>query len=183
MTILAMMALDPIHNGHVAFLKKGLEVAETLDVYLSKRSGRGALLLPYAVRREALEAVEFDDGLTVLGENPGMLGLETDGYSGLLMGSDLANSTYSGAQPGFMDRFYRRFDRLFIVQRVGCELTDVVHERLPCSEVEVFDPVSDISATNIRRLIRQEMDVKPFIPELAYPIIEPYFGLIKDGTG
>jgi len=182
--ILTMAALDPLHNGHLEFFKKGAQIAKTLDVYVSKRGSRRELFLPYEIRVGALEAIaaspELNGSLNVLDENPGLFELATDIYAGLLIGSDLANQTYSEGKPGFMHRIYQKFGRLLIVQRTGYELTEKALMSLESFQLEIFDPVSDISGREIRRLIRLGTDVKQFIPRMVYPIVEPYFHLIKN---
>ncbi|MBW2975787.1 hypothetical protein KY366_08780 [Candidatus Woesearchaeota archaeon] len=184
--LLSIGIFDPLTRAHERLFELGLELAEELDVYVGKRGSRKELNLPYEVRRTSLELLadtpKFRNRLNVVPECPSMFNLSTGEYDGLLIGSDTAESCYGNdAVGGMHDLFYSKFELLVILQREGEELTNKIKEKMQeFFKIEVHEPISGISSTETRALIKKGENIVHLIPEAAYAIIEKNFDYFRD---
>ena len=176
--ILTFGGFNPLHNGHLCLFEEGLGVAKAVDVYVGKRAEKQDLEFPYEFRRQTIETLtsldQFNEGLFVLDREASLFSLSLGKYSGLLVGSNLLNESYlDDGKPKHMPRFFRKFERLFVLHRLGEELTDKTRTALADNfQLIEFQARSSNTATSIRRNFKKGREIEHLVPGFVYDMIQ-----------
>ena len=98
---LIIAGVNPVHYGHMALIKTGLQEVDFVDIRVGNKS---KCVIPRDVRVEALNEFIFDEGLenrvSVLDYNYGetLADLDVSIYSSLILGSDVLNNFLLGVK-------------------------------------------------------------------------------------
>lgn len=175
---------NPVHEGHIALLKAALEHSQTVDIFLSMRR-KFSYVLPYEVRRQAIDVALQDNGLTnrvqLLSDetiSEGLCKVQAKKYDYFVMGSDVANHVVS-PQSKFRNwerEYFYSFSKYIVLQRLSALLDLEAEQEIRSRMIEliVCPPKTEISSRGIRQAFRAGRDISSMILPKVWPIIQPH---------
>ena len=168
-------SFNPFHFGHLGIINLGLNYFENLDIYVGKRNKPDRL--PHHLRTKLVKTMidkeELNNRVKIVEANKA---IELNGslYSGTICGSDLLNIIVS-QNPKFRQKYHKYFSsfkRIIAVQRYGKKLDYKVKEILNNNlDLIVLQQISPLSATYLRELVKQDKNIRQFVPECVREII------------
>ncbi len=170
-------AFNPFTAAHELVTQAALNCIENIGLYAGTKKEHERI--PRDIRTASLQEVinynNWEERAHVLKDSS-----QKEKYDCVILGSDLLQEKYLNALQ--LNKFPFCFPNLVVVSRRGKKVSENIRSHIQKKGIGYTEVkgVSRISATKVRRAIREGKSLEGMVPDCVIPIIKPYHSYLID---